>query len=112
MFHSRMRWPTLFRTLVATLTICFLSIALEGCNRPQDRIVGKWKMQNDATVWEFSKNGAVTNGNISGKYSFGDRGRMKIQTAAATFVYEVEFNDDGMAWKDPNGSRMELKRVP
>ena len=107
-----MRWRTFFRSFLAALTVSLLTFALGGCGRPQDRIVGKWKMQNDATVWEFSKNGAATNGNISGKYSFGDRGRMKIQTAAATFVYEVEFSDNGMAWKDPNGSRMELKRVP
>lgn len=91
-----------------------LALTLSGCDQSQDRIVGKWKVQSDAsaTVWDFSKNGAVTAGNISGKYTFGDRRRLKIQTQSATFVYEIEFKDDAMIWKDPNGSRTELRRVP
>ena len=91
-----------------------LLFAVAACDDSRNRIVGKWKVQNDAsaTVWEFSKNGALKAGNTSGKYTFGDRGRLKIQTQSATFVYEIEFTGDGMTWKDPNGSKTELKRVP
>lgn len=89
-------------------------LLLAGCDRSHERIVGKWKVQNDtsATVWEFEKNGVVKTGTISGRYGFGDRSRLKIQTPFATFVYELEFKDDAMIWKDPNGSRTELRRVP
>ena len=98
------------RALALSLTL----LVVVACDNSQSRIVGNWKVQNDAsaTVWEFSKNGAVKAGNISGKYTFGDRGRLKIQTQFATFVYEIEMKDDAMTWKDPNGSRTELKRVP
>ena len=85
-----------------------------SCNRPQDRIVGKWKVQSDtgATVWEFSPNGTVTTGNTTGRYTFGDRSRLKIQTRSATFVYELQLKDDSMIWREANGSRTELTRVP
>lgn len=91
-----------------------LLLLIPACDRPRDRIVGKWKVQNDASsmVWEFSPNGAVKAGNTDGKFTLGDRGRLKIQTRSATFVYEMELRDDTMIWKEPNGSRTELKRVP
>jgi len=92
-----------------------LLLLLASCDRSHERIVGKWKVQNDAsaTVWEFAKNGEVKTGNISGRYTFGDQNRIKIQTPFATFVYELNFTaEDAMVWKDPNGSQMSLKRVP
>ena len=89
-------------------------LLIQGCDRTRDRIVGKWKVQNDASamVWEFSPKGAVKAGNIAGKYTFGDRSRLKIQTPSATFVYEIELTDDTMIWREPSGARTELKRVP
>lgn len=85
-----------------------------ACDQPRTRIVGKWKVQNDAsaTVWEFSPNGTVKAGNTEGRFTFGDRRRIKIQTQSATFVYEIELRDEVMIWTEPNGSRMELRRVP
>jgi hypothetical protein len=89
--------------------------ALAACEGPADRIVGKWQPSggtSGAGVWEFSKNGGVKTPTGTGKYSFGDRKRLKIQTPFATFVYEVEISDDTMKWRDPNGSTTELTRVP
>lgn len=88
-------------------------LLLTSCGGPRDQIVGKWQAQGEAgVVWEFSKNGVVRTGNTSGRYSFGDRGRIKIQTPSATFVYELAIKDDTMTWKDPSGARIELKRAP
>ena len=103
--------------MIARITALFgagILLVAAACDRPQDRIVGKWKVQNDAsaTVWEFSPNGAVKAGNTAGKYTFGDRSRLKIQTPSATFVYEIELKDDTMIWREPSGARTELKRVP
>lgn len=95
--------------------MCLLLVSLvAACEGPADRIIGKWKVASDASggVWEFAKNGAVQTPNGSGKYSFGDRNRLKIQTRFATFVYEVEIAGDTMKWRDPNGSATELTRVP
>ena len=91
-----------------------LLFSLAACDRSRARIVGKWRVGNDANamVWEFSPDGAVKAGETAGKNTFGDRSRLKIQTPSATFVYEIELTDDTMVWKEPSGARTELKRVP
>lgn len=101
------------RKLAATLWSLLL-LGVAGCDTSHDQIVGKWKVDGDASamVWEFAKNGGVKAGTSAGKYTFGDRNRLKIQTQFATFVYEVEFAGDRMIWKEPNGSRSELRRMP
>ena len=95
--------------------VASLLFALSSCDTPQSRIVGKWKVESDPSgvVWEFAKNGSVkTGGGASGKYTFGDRKRLKVQTQFATFVYETEISGDTMTWREPNGSVTRLKRVP
>ncbi|MEP6809839.1 MAG: hypothetical protein ABI992_06320 [Chthoniobacterales bacterium] len=92
-----------------------LFFLLAACSGPRDRIVGKWQMQGEGrggTVWEFSRNGTVKTGDAVGKYTFGDRGRCKMQMPTATFIYDIEFADQTMTWTDPRGARTELKRVP
>ena len=103
------------RASIPRLVFCLLLVfAGSACERPEDRIVGKWKVNGEATgvVWEFSKNGAVKTPTAAGKYSFGDRNRLKIQTQFATFVHEVEITGDTMKWRDAKGSTTELTRVP
>ena len=103
------------RASISQLVSCvLLAFALSACDGPADRILGKWKVAGDTSgaVWEFSKNAVVKTPNGSGKYSFGDRSRLKIQTQFATFVYEVDIAGDTMKWRDPNGSTTELTRVP
>lgn len=99
------------RLLVATL---LLLAAFAACDRSAQRIVGKWQVASDTrgVVWEFLPNGSVKAGTSAGRYSFGDRGRLKIQTQFATFVYEHKIAGDRMTWRDPNGATTELKRVP
>ncbi len=101
----------LLRSWVLIAAVLSLTAA---CGGPRDRILGKWKAEESANamVWEFSKNGVVEAGNTSGRYSFGDGSRLKIQTRSATFVYELQFEDDTMIWKEPNGTRTKLKRLP
>ena len=101
-----------FSRLVFSVLLVF---ALFACDGPADRIVGKWQPSGSASgagAWEFSKNGAVKTPTGTGKYSFGDRKRLKIQTQFATFVYEVTITGETMKWRDPNGSTTELTRVP
>ncbi|MGH9427166.1 MAG: hypothetical protein ACRD2L_12790 [Terriglobia bacterium] len=101
----------------ASLAILLLGFALglsglAGCGGPQRDIVGKWSTGGDtsAMVWEFSKDGSVLVGITRGRYSFGDNNRVKIQTAFATSVYQMEFLTDRMILKDPSGSRLEFTR--
>ena len=61
--------------------------------------------------WEFFENGTISMGAISGRYSFGDQKRVKIQTPQATSIYQVEFRDDRMILQDPSGSRIEFTRA-
>jgi hypothetical protein len=86
--------------------------AMAGCGDRHHNIVGKWTMAGDssAMVWDFSKDGAVLMGSTRGRYSFGDRHRVKIETRFGTSVYQMEFSADRMTLKDPNGSKLEFTR--
>ncbi|MFN2509676.1 MAG: hypothetical protein ABR589_13010 [Chthoniobacterales bacterium] len=103
---------SLLRT-VPPLLLTALLVGLNACDQSQTRIIGKWQVKGGASaiVWEFAENGVAKAGNSPGRYSFGDRNRLKIQTQFATFVYEVKFSDSTMVWKDPNGARTQLTRV-
>ncbi len=90
-----------------------LSAILAACGGAENRIVGKWKKGGDGggEVWEFSSNNAVDMGGRKGKYTFGDQGRVKVQTQFATFVYQLELMGDRMVLTEPNGTKIELERV-
>jgi hypothetical protein len=101
----------LIRLFLIAATI--LSCAVQGCGGPANDIVGKWRMGADtsAVVWEFSQNGAVQMGSTRGRYSFGDRERIKIETSSGTSVYEMELSKDHLTLKDPRGSKLEFSRT-
>lgn len=81
-----------------------------GCGNSS--IVGKWHMSggSGATIWEFSKNGAVLIGNTRGRYTL-DRNRVKIETPFAKTVYQMEFSGDRMILREPNGPKLEFTRI-
>ena len=102
------------RSLSFRIVLVVLLFALQGCDNTSSKVIGKWKVVGDSSdvVWDFAKDGNVAIGDTAGRYSFGDGGRIKIQTARATFVHQLEFAGDHMIWTDANGSRTELARVP
>lgn len=93
------------------ISALFLS-ALAGCAKSESDIIGKWQAVGDsnALVWEFFQDRSVLMGSTRGKYSFGDQGRMKIQTSFGTSVYQIEWSGDHMTLKDPSGSRLQFTR--
>jgi hypothetical protein len=95
----------------ASLLLVFALLA--GCGGSEARVVGKWKPVGDANaaVWEFSANKSINMGGRTGKYSFGDQGRLKVQTQFATFVYQLEVSENRMVLTEPNGTKTELERV-
>ena len=93
---------------LALLLLCCLT----GCSH-HHAIVGKWRAgDTTAMIWEFSSDGAVKVGEVRGRYSFGDQQRVKIETPFATSVYQFEVSDDHMTLRQPNGSKLELTRIP
>jgi hypothetical protein len=66
---------------------------------------------SDATVWEFKSNGAVLVADVSGRYKFGDQGRIKIETPFATTVYQLKISGDQMVLQEPGGSELEFTRI-
>ena len=90
-----------------------LLLAMAGCGSSHNDIVGKWRtaVDSSAMVWEFSKDGSVLMGSTRGRYSFGDRDRVKIQTPFGTSVYQMELSEDHLVLKDPNGSKLEFTRL-
>jgi hypothetical protein len=95
------------------LASALLLYALVGCESSQKDILGKWRANGDpsAVVWEFSNDGSVLMGSARGKYSFGDRGRVKIQTSFGTSVYQMELTEDHLLLKDPSGSKLEFTKL-
>ena len=62
-------------------------------------------------VWEFARDGSVLMGSAKGRYSFGDRGRVKIETSFGTSIYQFELAGDRMLLTDPTGSKLEFTRM-
>ena len=98
-------------SLLVRLALFAAMIALAGCGGSSQPMVGKWKSGNSSTVWEFFENGTLNTDGTPGRYNFGDNKRIKIQTGAATFVYQLKIEGDRMTLTDPGGSAMELTRV-
>ena len=108
-----MRQPFRHRIILLSVAIVAVFLSLAGCGKPEDQIVGRWKVSSDTSelVWDFAKDGTVTSGDIKGRYSFGTLRRMKLQTPFATFIYHVEIADDKMTWVNANGTKTELTRL-
>ena len=66
---------------------------------------------SDATVWEFSSNGAVLVGSTRGRYKLGDQDRIKIETPFATTVYLLNISGDQMVLQEPSGTKLEFTRI-
>jgi hypothetical protein len=95
-----------------TLAAVALVLAMAGCGNSS--IVGKWRLMggSNATLWEFSANGAVLVGDIRGRYKFGDQDRIKIETPFATAVYQMKISGDRMTLQEPGGgSKLEFTRI-
>ena len=101
------------RSCTAIAAFIALLFAFVSCDRSQSQIVGKWKPVSDPnpTVWEFAANKSVDMAGRKGKYSFGDQGRIKVQTQFATFVYQLDLSGDRMVLIESNGTRTEFERV-
>jgi hypothetical protein len=98
---------------VLILVSALVLYAMTGCGSSHHDIVGKWRAVGDsnAMVWEFSKDGSLLMGSTRGRYSFGDRERVKIETRFGTSVYQMEFSEDRMILRDPSGSKLEFTKT-
>lgn len=101
------------KSRLVTIASALLLFSLAGCGSSHHDIVGKWRAAGDssAMVWEFSKDGSVLIGSTRGKYSFGDRDRIKIQTPFGTSIYQIESSEERMILVDPSGSKLEFTKV-
>jgi hypothetical protein len=104
-------FPALRARLVAVVSSAVMLVILAGCGNSS--IVGKWRMSGaeNQTVWEFSSNGSVLAGDLSGRYKFGDQDRIKIQTPFSTTVYLVKISSNQLVLQEPSGSKLEFTRL-
>jgi len=72
-----------------------LLFALPGCGN--STVVGKWRLigGSNATLWEFQQTASSSRGRALGRYKFGDRDRIKIETPFATAVYQMKISGIG-----------------
>ena len=101
----------LLKSSLRIIASAALLFAIAGCGNSS--IVGKWRMSgtSDATVWEFSSNGALMVGDVRGRYRFGDQDRIKIETPFATTVYQLNISGDEMTLEEPGGGKLEFTRI-
>jgi hypothetical protein len=110
-------WQKPGRLLVFSRFVTIISIillaALSGCGGPRRDILGKWRADGEGStmVWEFAEGGSVQIGSIRGRYSFGDRDRIKIETPGATSVYQLDLRGDRLTLQDPSGSKLRFTRA-
>jgi len=88
-------------------------LGITCCSDARRHFAGKWRSNKDAnsTVWEFREDGGISMGSIQGRYSLGDRDRIKIETGSSTALYELSLAGDQMTLTDPRGTKLELVRV-
>ena len=91
--------------LIATLGLLF------ACSR-QGGLAGKWRATgNSGMVWEFNDDGAVTQGTVHGRYSFGNDERIKIETPFSTAIYHMQLQGDNLVLTDGRGARLDFTRL-
>lgn len=94
------------------LTSTFLLCTTVGCENSQNDIIGKWRSgDSTAMVWEFARDHSVLMGSMKGRYTFGDRRRLKIETPLGTSIYQLELTDNRLLLTDPTGSKLEFTRI-
>jgi hypothetical protein len=100
-----------FKPQLRIITAIALLFVMAGCGNSS--VVGKWRLMggSNAILWEFSANGAVLVGDVRGRYKFGDRDRIKIETPFATTVYQMKISGDQMTLQEPGGSKLQFTRV-
>jgi hypothetical protein len=100
------------RQLRSVISVALLSV-LAACGGPSQEIIGKWRTSSDpnSVVWEFADNGLVTIGSTRGRYSFGDSGRIKIETPFEKSVYQLTILRDRMTFRESTGSKLEFTRI-
>ena len=105
--------PSFSRPRLRSLISAVLLSGLIACGGPSHDIVGKWRSSSDpnGVIWEFAGNGLVTIGRTRGRYSFGDSGRIKIETPFEKSVYEATISHDHMTFRESTGSRIEFDRI-
>jgi hypothetical protein len=98
---------------LALLAIVAFLLGIGACDNSRTRIVGQWRAIGEPTgmVWEFFPDGTLLAGTTHGRYTFGDRDRIKIQTPSATFVHQIHFSDNQMTWQEAKGSTLRFERV-
>ena len=102
-----------YKSRLVIIASALLLCAMAGCGSSHNDIVGNWRTAGDssAMVWEFSRDGSVLMGSTRGRYSFGDRDRVKIETRFGTSVYQMELSGDRMILRDPTGSKLEFTKI-
>ncbi|MFL6589840.1 MAG: hypothetical protein ACJ8M4_06670 [Chthoniobacterales bacterium] len=100
-------------TYIVAFSLMIVILGLSSCSDARRHLTGKWRLGSDANppIWEFRENGGLTMGNIQGRYSLGDRGRIKIETGSSTAVYGMSLAGDQLTLKDPRGTKLDLVRV-
>lgn len=104
------------------MIILLLTVFSFACGRPQDSIVGRWRMTNGNEVLNFYSDGSIdiaTTGFFGateqGKYQFIDNKHLRISKPGlfgpTTLTYEVVVNDKELRLIDAQGAMTHYSKV-
>ena len=106
------------KKIVSSVLMVFVAAMLVGCS-PKNSIVGKWNLTSGGyEKIEFFKEGTILSEQetyrVSGKYSFLDDSRIKVELAINPnhpFFYTVSFSGGELTMTDQNGKVLKYKRA-
>ncbi len=87
-------------------------ILLSACNSSPQSIVGKWEQTSGdgiGSIYEFFKDGTVSEGGMAGTYSWPDSTHLKIEMLGIQ-VYEATLTGDELTLKESDQNMIVLKR--
>lgn len=102
------------KMLVGMMAALWLMLLLTACGSVQDQLLGKWEGDFGPAKagLEFFKDGTIITSGVpvTGKYSWLDDNRIKMEWLGVPLVFNVAFKDDVLTITG-NGVNLNLKRV-
>ncbi len=108
---------------ITIMVLLAISIALTGCGSQQSAIVGTWERVTPAdqvpiSFWGMEQIEFLSDGtfvlpefnNLSGKYSFPESDRIRLETTEVSFTYKFTLSGDRLVFDDGE-TTVEYKRI-
>ena len=102
------------------LVVLALLLALSCSQQPEEACLGKWSTADGSAKLEILKDGSITIAEkgagsgkyllVGGKYSFPEKGKIKIELYGSATTIAFAMAGEEMTWTYPNGEVLKYRR--